>query len=81
MFDEAKIRLNAPVKYDREYEIWGRFYPREYFGRTEQLETLLSHLRNSEDTRPIAIIGERRSGKTSMLLHIELWAQKKDSRC
>ncbi len=77
MFDEAKIRFNMPVRYDQEYKLWGKLYPREFFDRQQERSEIRPILEDLSNRQPIAIIGERRSGKTSMLLHIELWAQKK----
>ncbi len=67
MFDEARIKFNVPVKYGTSYELWGRRYPREFFDRVALSQAIDAHLKDRSDSRPIAIIGERRAGKTSIL--------------
>ena len=70
MFDEVKIKFNLPVRYDHPYERWGRTYPREFFDRKDALQVIESRLQDLSSRQPIAIIGERRSGKTSMLWYL-----------
>ena len=70
MFDEAKIKFNVPVRRDYPYELWGRTNPREFFDRKDALQAIELHLQDLSSHQPIAMIGERRSGKTSMLLHL-----------
>ncbi len=70
MFDEAKIKFNMPVRRDRPYKLWKRTYPREFFNRKDALKTIESCLQDKSSHQPIVIIGERRAGKTSLLLHL-----------
>ncbi len=70
MFDEAKIKFNEPVRRDTSYERWGRTNPREFFDRKDALQAIESCLQDLSSHQPVAIIGERRSGKTSVLRYL-----------
>ncbi len=75
MFDEFKIKLNEPVWHDTSYELWGRTYSRDLFNRAQR-QQLLEFLRRPDVRQPVAIIGERRAGKTSILKYLVNQLQK-----
>jgi len=70
MFDEFKIKFNEPVWHKEDYEIWGQQYPLDFFNRKVQANELLAVLQRLDVRQPVIIVGERRSGKTSMLRYV-----------
>lgn len=67
MFDEFKIKFNEPVYHTEVYERWGQTYPPDFFNRRDQKNAALPYLQRLDVRRAVLVLGERRSGKTSML--------------
>jgi AAA+ ATPase superfamily predicted ATPase len=68
VFEEISISGNLGNQGKRKSFVYGRpVHPGEFFGRESELLTIFNRLRNREST---AIVGERRIGKTSLLLKI-----------
>lgn len=72
---------NEPVFHDKPYiqPQTGQMMPRDFFDRQTEKERILRVL-HEPDHRPVIIMGERRSGKTSMLRLIDYHLNNNPSR-
>lgn len=68
MIDPVVLKFNEAVWHDQAYQHpqLGRLTQRDFFNR-EQEKAQLEQLLTAHDCRTVAIVGERRSGKTSFL--------------
>lgn len=79
MFDNRRIKFYSIVWNDRDFldPTSGKVVQRDFFDRRDEVSAVFSHLADPA-ARVIFLLGERRSGKSSAIRHIEYVLKRRD---